>query len=59
MANVGAQNTPTSPLLTLFSSSSSQSGQIVSLDLSSILGGASSGTTALSRSPTGYLLNLI
>jgi hypothetical protein len=58
MANVGAQNAPTSPLLTLFNSSS-QSGQIVSLDLSSILGGATSNTTAPSSSPTGYLLNLI
>lgn len=57
MANVGAQNAPTSPLLSLFSSSSSS--QIVSLDLSSILGGASNSTTALSSSPTGYLLNLI
>jgi predicted Fe-Mo cluster-binding NifX family protein len=56
MANVGAQNAPTSPLLTLFNSSSS--GQIVSLDLSSILGSSSS-STALSSSPTGYLLNLI
>ena len=59
MANVGAQNAPTSPLLSLFNSSSSQSGQIVSLDLSSVLGGASSGTSTVSSSPTGYLLNLI
>jgi len=59
MANVGAQNAPSSPLLSLFNLSSSQSGQIVSLDLSSILGGSSSGTSALSSSPTGYLLNLL
>ena len=59
MANVGAQNTPTSPLLTLFNSSSSQPGQLISLDLSSILGGSSSVSSSLSSSPTGYLLNLL
>jgi uncharacterized protein DUF1217 len=58
MANVGAQNAPTSPLLTLFGSSPSP-GQIVSLDLSSLLGGTSSGDATLSGSPTGYLLNLL
>jgi len=59
MANVGAQNTPTSPLLTIFNSSSSQPGQIISLDLSSILTGGSSNSTSLSGSATGYLLNLL
>ncbi|MFZ2031404.1 MAG: DUF1217 domain-containing protein [Vitreimonas sp.] len=58
MANVGAQNTPTSPALTVFNSSSSQPGKIISLDLSSLLTGSSSNTTALSSSATGYLLNL-
>ena len=59
MANVGAQNAPTSPLLTLFNTSSDP-GQIVSLDLTSILGNASgASSTALADSPTGYLLNLL
>lgn len=58
MANVGAQNTPTSPLLTLFNSSSSDSG-IVSLDLSSVLGISSSTSSSLANSATGYLLNLL
>src|SRR6185312_7043173 len=59
MANVGAQNAPTSPLLSLFNSAP-EPGQIISLDLSSILGGSSgANSTALSSSPTGYLLNLL
>ncbi|MBI3438054.1 MAG: DUF1217 domain-containing protein [Proteobacteria bacterium] len=56
MANVGAQNAPSSPLLTLFNGSS-QAG-VTSLDLASILGGSGSASTAAS-SPTGYLLNLL
>lgn len=58
MANVGAQNAPTSPLLSLFGTTP-EPGQIISLDLSSILGGSSSGSTSLGSSPTGYLLNLL
>lgn len=57
MSNVTAQMTPTSPLLTLFNSSSS-SGGLISLDLSSVLG-ISSNATAASNSATGYLLNLL
>ncbi len=58
MANVGAQNAPTSPLLSLFGTTPAP-GQIISLDLASILGGASGASASLSSSPTGYLLNLL
>ena len=58
MANVGAQNAPTSPLLSLFGTTP-QAGQIISLDLSSALSSSSGASSSLGSSPTGYLLNLI
>jgi hypothetical protein len=59
MANVGIQNAPTSPLLSLFGSTA-QPGQIISLDLSSILGNTTNANSStLSGSATGYLLNLL
>ena len=59
MANVGAQNAPTSPYLALFNTSADP-GQIISFDLSSMFAGSSGSSAAsLSNSPTGYLLNLL
>ena len=58
MANVGIQNAPQSPLLSLFGSTP-EPGQIISLDLTSILGNTTNANSStLASSPTGYLLNM-
>jgi hypothetical protein len=57
LANVSAQSTPSSPLLTLFQDSSSSDG-IVNFDFTPLLS-LNGGATIDANSPTAYLLNLL